>query len=170
MSKAFTRENDDAESETAPTRAEVSVGARRYMTADGAERLRKELASLEERMLPKEDDEDLEEEARRELRRVKTRMQTIAGTLASADIVANADGPVSEVRFGSFVTVRHPDETEDEYRLVGVDEVDLDGTAISWVSPLAQALLGRRVGDVVRFEAPVGERILRIVRIRSVTE
>lgn len=167
MSKAFTRENDDAESGTAPARAEVLGGGRRYMTADGAERLRKELASLEERLLQKENAGDLDEETRQELRRIKARMQAIAGTLASADIVANADGPVSEVRFGLFVTIRHPDGTEDEYRLVGVDEVDLDGTTISWVSPLAQALLGRRAGDVVRFEAPAGERVLQIVRIRS---
>jgi transcription elongation factor GreB len=168
MSKAFTRENDDTESETAPARAEVSGDGRRYMTADGAERLRKELESLEERLHHKEDDGGLDEESRQELRRIKARMQTVAGTLARADIVANGDGPVSEVRFGLFVTVRHPDGTEDEYRLVGVDEVDLDGIAISWMSPLAQALLGRRVGDVVRFETPAGERILRIVRIRSV--
>jgi transcription elongation factor GreB len=168
MSKAFTRENDDAESETVPTRAEVPGEGRRYMTADGAERLRKELASLEERLRQPEHAGDRDEDARQELRRTKARAQTIAETLTRVDIVANADSPVNEVRFGLWVTIRHEDGAEDEYRLVGGDEVDLDGNSISWLSPLAQALMGRKVGDVVRFHAPAGEKVLRIVRIRPV--
>lgn len=92
---------------------------------------------------------------------------TIGETLTRAEIVANAEGAVDIVRFGLFVTIRHEDGSEDDYRLVGVDEVDLDERSISWLSPLAQALLGRKVGDVVRFQAPAGEQVLRIERIRT---
>ena len=166
MSKAFTRENDDAESETIPARAEIEGGGRRYITADGAERLRNELAGLEERLREHAGDED--EDARQTSRRIKARIQTIAETLARVEVVPNSDGPSNEVRFGLCVTIRHEDGVEDEYRLVGVDEVDLEGSSISWLSPLAQALMGRKVGEVVRFQAPAGEKVLRIVRIRPV--
>ena len=100
-------------------------------------------------------------------RRINARRQAIADILGRADVVANAEGPANELRFGLFVTIRHEDGAEDEYRLVGVDEVDPEGGSISWLSPLAQALMGGKVGDVVRFHAPVGEKILQIVRIRS---
>ena len=165
MSKAFTRENDDAESEPIPARAAIESGGRRYMTADGAERLRNELAVLEERL--REHAGGGEEDARQTSRQIKARMQAIAETLACVEVVPNGDGPSNEVRFGLCVTIRHEDGAEDEHRLVGVDEVDLEGSSISWLSPLAQALMGRKVGEVVRFQAPAGEKVLRIVRIRS---
>lgn len=137
------------------------------MTADGAERLRREIAALEEQRLRLEETSSADADGRHELRRINARRQAIAETLARADVVANADGSTNEVRFGLFITIRHEDGAEDEYRLVGVDEVDPEGGSISWLSPLAQALMGGKVGDVVRFHAPVGEKILQIVRIRS---
>jgi len=167
MSKAFTRENDDMEPEIPPARAEVPKGGRRLMTADGAERLRCEAAALEEQRLRLEETSGTDADARQELRRINARRQAIADILGRADVVANAEGPANELRFGLFVTIRHEDGAEDEYRLVGVDEVDPEGGSISWLSPLAQALMGGKVGDVVRFHAPVGEKILQIVRIRS---
>lgn len=167
MSKAFTRENDDAESETIPARVEIESGGRRYITADGAERLRNELAVLEGRLREHAGDED--EDARQTSRRMKARMQAIAETLARVEVVPNGDGPSGEVRFGLCVTIRHEDGAEDEYRLVGVDEVDPAGSSISWLSPLAQALMGRKMGEVVRFQTPAGERVLRIVRIRPLS-
>jgi transcription elongation factor GreB len=167
MSKAFTRENDDAEPEMPPARAEVPSGGRRLITADGAERLQGEVAALEQKRVRLEETSPADADARQELRRINARRQAIAETLAQADVVANADGATNEVRFGLFVTIRHEDGAEDEYRLVGLNEVDPESGLISWLSPLAQALLGRKAGDVVRFHAPVGEKVLKIVRIRS---
>lgn len=167
MSKAFTRENDDADSEAPPARAEIADAGRRYMTADGAERLRKELAELEERRQRLGEEGRSDEGIRRERQRLNARRQAMAEILARADVVANAEGPASEVRFGLWVTIRHEDGMEDEYRLVGLDEIDLEEKAISWLSPLAQALMGKKAGELVRFEAPAGEKVLRIVRIAA---
>lgn len=166
MSKAFTRENDDSLDEVALSRAAtLPSGARNRMTADGAERLRTELTALaEQKARLAENGEG--EIGRDELRRVSARMQALAQKLADVDVITLSDGPGDEVRFGGFVTIRDSEGTEDEYRLVGVDEVDFDAGWISWLSPLAQAVIGRKVGDVVQFLAPVGEKKLRIVGVR----
>ena len=66
-----------------------------------------------------------------------------------------------------FVMIRDGDGMEDEYRIVGVDEVDLEAGWISWLSPLSKALIGRKVGEIVRFHAPAGKRNLQILRLRS---
>ncbi|MEP6673442.1 MAG: GreA/GreB family elongation factor [Chthoniobacter sp.] len=165
MSKAFTRENDDAVEETAFAKAALPSGTRNYMTADGAEHLRRELAALLEQRRQQEQDAD-GEAAQDELRRTNARLQALSQRLAEADVVTMSDGPADEVRFGMFVTIRADDGTEDEYRIVGVDEVDLEASGISWLSPLAQTLIGKKVGEVARFLAPVGEKSFRIVSIR----
>ena len=68
---------------------------------------------------------------------------------ASAQLVAAAAGG-EDVRFGSRVTIVRDDGREQTFRIVGEDEADAGNGSISYVSPLARALLGRRVGDVVR--------------------
>jgi transcription elongation GreA/GreB family factor len=69
------------------------------------------------------------------------------------------------VAFGASVTVETPDGKQQTYRIVGEDEADpLSGT-ISWISPLAQALLEHRAGDRVVWERPAGNVPVRIVSI-----
>jgi len=165
MSKAFTRENDDAVEEAAFSKAELPSGTRNYMTADGAERLQRELTALSGRKRQQEEMED-GETVRDDLRRTTARIQALSQRLAGADVVTMSDGPVDEVRFGMFVTIRDSNGTEDEYRIVGVDEVDLEAGWISWLSPLAKALIGKKAGEIARFQAPVGEKSFRIVSIR----
>lgn len=85
--------------------------------------------------------------------------------MQSAEIV---EAPSTElrdvVRFGASVTVRHSDG-EDVYRIVGIDEIDLDRGWVSWASPVAKALLNTRVGQRVRFRVPSGEEQLEVVKI-----
>jgi transcription elongation factor GreB len=69
------------------------------------------------------------------------------------------------VRFGATVLVRRSDGEEDNYRIVGVDEIDLDRGWVSWLSPIAKALMNARVGEQVRFKFPSGEEQLEIVRV-----
>jgi len=171
MSKAFTRENDDSNEEAALSRAStLPSGARNRMTADGAERLQKELAALAEQKARLEETGE-GEISRDELRRVTARMQALSQKLADAEVIAipeNRSGEVrlgNEVRFGMFVTLRDADGMEDEYRLVGVDEVDFEAGWISWLSPLAQAIVGKKVGDAVQFHAPAGEKKLHIIAV-----
>jgi transcription elongation factor GreB len=69
------------------------------------------------------------------------------------------------VRFGATVTVREPEGTETRYRIVGVDEIDLDRQWVSWLSPLARGLLNARIGDRVVHRTPRGPRELTVLQI-----
>jgi len=72
---------------------------------------------------------------------------------------------VKAVRFGATVTVTEGDGVETRYRIVGVDETDLDRNWVSWLSPIARALLNGAVGDELLFKAPRGEKKLKVVRV-----
>lgn len=151
MSKAFTREDDDAPEPSPSVRVAAALppGAKNYVTADGAERMREELA----RLLEKPTDFGARRIA--ELREI----------LASAEIVPAETEPADRVRFGATVTVRDASGETARYRIVGVDEVDLDRGWVSWVSPLARALMNARVGQRVRLAVPAGERVLEVLRV-----
>jgi transcription elongation factor GreB len=69
------------------------------------------------------------------------------------------------VFFGATVTVLEEDGAESRYSIVGLDEAEPGRNRISWISPLARALLKARVGDSVRFQAPGGPRELEIIDI-----
>ena len=73
--------------------------------------------------------------------------------------------PHDQVRFGATVTVREPDGEESRYRIVGADETDIDRGWVSWLSPIAKALLNARLGERVRLRLPGGERELEITGI-----
>ena len=81
-------------------------------------------------------------------------------------IVVKRDGEKSsEVQIGASVTIAQPDGVERTYRIVGEDEADPLAGNISWISPLAQALLGAKRGDTVLWERPAG---ILAVTIRAI--
>lgn len=165
MSRAFVRESDDRpELPIARQPSVLPPGAKNYLTADGAERLRNELLRLVEVQRPPlaapSDDADV----KRRLLILDQRIQQLEESLQSAEVVQPAAGS-DAVRFGATVTVRRADGEEDDYRIVGVDEVDLDRGWVSWLSPIAKALLNARVSQRVTFRFPSGEEQLQIVRI-----
>jgi transcription elongation factor GreB len=151
MSKAFTREDDQPEPE--PPRRLTSVlppGAKNYLTPDGATRLRTELETLTAAR-PQATNERIHE-----LRRI----------LESAVIVGPPSEDLDVVRFGATVAVLSlPDGETARYRVVGVDETDVARGWISWVSPVAKALLSRAVGDRVRAALPSGIKELEILEV-----
>jgi transcription elongation factor GreB len=136
VSKAFTREEDDAVPVLPVKRRRVPIpdGVPNYITAAGAHALRAELAA------GTGDD---------------VRMQELAEHLACAEIVE--PGETDQVRFGSTVTT----STGTRYRIVGAIEADPKQHAVSWQTAIARALLGAKVGDDVTL--PTGE--VRIVAI-----
>ncbi len=69
------------------------------------------------------------------------------------------------VRFGATVTVREPDGGESSYRIVGVDETDLDRGWVSWLSPIAKALLNAEPGQRVRLKLPGGDVELEVTGV-----
>jgi len=84
--------------------------------------------------------------------------------IASAELVPPPPGAPDVVRFGARVRLESPDGVR-RFQVVGVDEADPAQGRIAFVAPLARALLGRAVGDTIRFRAPRGEEELEILAV-----
>ena len=167
MSKAFTRESDDAPELPALPRAssQLPPGTKNYLTADGAEKLRRELEQLTQAERPRLASLPASDEARQQLRALGAQIRQLEEILQTAEIVQAPAPPWEQVRFGATVTVRDRGGVETRYRIVGVDETDTDRDWVSWRSPIARALLNARVGERVKFRAPAGEMELEVVGI-----
>jgi len=158
MSKAFTRESDDDFDLSIPNRlSPIPTGGKNYVTRAGVERLRAELSELLQTQ-----GSATAAESRRKLH---DRIRYLDQSLESSVLVDPPPQPWDHVRFGATVIVRYPDGEEVRYRIVGADEADPSKDWISWCSPLATALMDRKVGERVKFRAPAGEQQLEIVRI-----
>lgn len=164
MSKAFTREADDAEELPLPVyQAAIPPGGKNYVTQDGARKLEKELEHLTKVERPELAALDDQPDARPKLQAIDKRIRYLRQALASAMVVEPAPQPWEQVRFGATVTVRDQQGETSRYRIVGIDEADVDRDWVSWCSPLARALLNARVGERVRFRPPAGEQELEIL-------
>ena len=152
------------------------------MTPEGKARLEAELSHLEGVVRPQiiKDIEEARahgdisenseyEDAKERQAMCEGRVQEIKGKLSLAqviDVVKNRPLEGEEtVIFGCTVLVEDEEGEEIHYKIVGVDEADLKKNKISYVSPLGRALIGREVGDDVRFQAPKRERNFEILEI-----
>jgi transcription elongation factor GreB len=168
MSKAFTRDENEGPDipEVVPTASVLTPGARNYITPQGAQKLRDGLQKLVEVTRPELADARDDPDAKRQLARLDQRIRQLEESLQSAEIVEPTAGPAGVVRFGAWVTVRESSGEETTYRIVGVDETDADNNSVSWMSPIAKALLNRKLGERIRFKFPSGEDSLEIKEIR----
>ncbi len=171
MSKAFTRESDDDDASELPAlprpSASLPEGAKNYITPGGAERLRAELAAMLGRRPALASASTAASEAKRQLRALDQQIYELEQCLASAEVTGPPPKPHDRVRFGATVSVRaRRSGEESRYRIVGVDEADFDNGSVSWVSPIARALLNAELGGRVRFRYPSGEEELEITAIR----
>lgn len=170
MSRAFTRE-DDARDALLPKRVSpLPPGTRNLLTPAGAARLRAELTGLLDQERPRLIAAAAEEggrgaDAKEELQRADLRIAYLEQCLATADLVPPPPPPHEAVRFGATVTVRDAKGAESRYRIVGVDEADFARDEVSWLSPIARALLNARLGERVPFRFPSGQTTLEIVAI-----
>jgi transcription elongation factor GreB len=166
MSKAFTREDDvAAEPILRPQLFTLPPGAKNYLTAGGARRLQEELDRLTQVERPKAAALPDADEAKTQLQILDQRIGHLNQSLHSAEIVSPPAEPQDVVRFGATVTVRNRAGDKSSYRIVGVDETDIDRNWVSWRSPIAGALLNARLGQRVKFRVPAGEEDLEIVSI-----
>jgi transcription elongation factor GreB len=184
MSKAFVKESDGAdEDDELPVSARLPAGSKNYMTRRGYEALRVELDELVKRERPKmvetvawaASNGDRSENGdyiygKKRLREIDRRIRFLIKRIESAEVVDPADQHnVDQVFFGATVSIAEVDGTNEQcWQIVGVDEADATIGRISWISPLARALLKAREGDVVRFVSPAGVREVEVVEIRYV--
>lgn len=95
------------------------------------------------------------------------RIMEIESKLSRAEVIDPSRIKSDRVVFGATVTVVDVDtETESTYRIVGVDEADLEHGKISISSPMARAMIGKREGDEIEVKAPGGSRAFEIIGIK----
>lgn len=103
---------------------------------------------------------------KRRLREIDRRVRFITKRLERVQVVDPAAQTRREqVFFGATVTYARSDDSEVTVTIVGVDEADPDRGRISWVAPVARALLGKRVGDLVKLRTPAGAEEIEVVAI-----
>jgi transcription elongation factor GreB len=164
MSKAFTRDDDSTQPILQRPASSLPPGVKNYITADGAKRLEDELKILREVERPRAVTSN--DPAKAELlQKIDLRITNIDQSLQAAEVVSPPAGPDEKVRFGATVTVRDKSGAESKYRIVGVDETDIDRDWVSWRSPIAKALLNARAGQRVKFQIPAGVQEWEIVAI-----
>lgn len=171
-------DEDDAEEDGPPG---LPPGTPFYMTPAGAEALRAELRRLWDEERPKVVEVvswaaglgDRSENAdyqygKRRLREIDRRVRFLRKRLERVQVVdPAAQAKRDQVFFGATVTyARLSDDAEVTVTIVGVDEADADAGRISWVAPVARALLGARVGDTRRLRTPAGAEEIEVVDIR----
>lgn len=180
MSKAFTRETDGSDDDALEEDVEPRpLVGKRYITREGYERIQTELDQLWRVERPRVTREveaaaalgDRSENAeyiygKRRLREIDRRLRYLAKRIDALTVVEAPPGERDKIFFGAYVTVEDDEGVRQDYRLVGADEIDLAKRWISPDSPVGQALLGKRVGDVVAVRRPKGEVELEIVAVR----
>src|ERR1044071_8087256 len=167
MSKAFTREPDDDVPDLPALSQPASLlpsGTKNYLTPAGALRLQDELNRLLEIDRPALA-ASAEPDSRRKLQTLDQRMSYVQRILQTAVVTGPPPAPHDVVRFGATVCVRDKTGAECTSKIVGVDETDLDRNQVSWLSPVAKALLNARTGDRVRLKLPGGEEELEILSV-----
>jgi len=164
VSKAFTRESDEAQAEEIPAIRFRPSGARNHITREGAERMRRRLMDLQEerRILGNQEKNPNTPPA---LKRLELECHKLQSILESA-IIAEPPSDPEKVALGAWVRLRDGEGTEESYQIVGVEEADPEEGRISSGSPLARALLNRRTAEKVHFQMPAGQRELTILSVR----
>lgn len=183
MNKAFVREDadgggDEDELETAP----LPAGSKNYLTPAGHARMLVELNQLVRVERPEvvnivawaAGNGDRSENGdyiygKKRLREIDRRIRFLSKRLENAEVVdPELRETTSRVYFGATVTVADSDGTESTYSIVGIDEADPSRGRISWISPLARALLKAEEGDTVRFQVPGAVREVEIIEVRYI--
>jgi len=146
MSRAFIKEDVDPPERSGRKRSASGLppGATNYITARGAKSLRDELKKL------------------RAANASSERVIELEQILASAHVVDPPSAPSNSVTFGATVTVKDKKDSTETFSIVGVDELDLQRDAVSWISPVGKALLAADMDDWVKLEDGRSAKIVKI--------
>jgi transcription elongation factor GreB len=180
MNKAFTKEgdgDDDAEDGALP---QLPAGTKNYITPAGYARLRAELLQLIDEERPKvvevvhwaASNGDRSENGdyiygKKRLREIDRRIRFLTKRLEIAEVADPALHHGSDqVFFGATVTYADDKGDERTVTIKGIDEADHAHGEVSWISPIARALLKAREGDVVKLVTPAGPQEIEIVEVK----
>ena len=182
MSKAFTKEQDGDQDEDSGSGVDEQIALlpnrKNYMTPKGHERLKNELHDLLYKTRPDltqviawaASNGDRSENAdyiygKRRLREIDRRIRFLSKRLEIAEVIDPKSVRSEKVQFGATVTYSNEEGAVKKIRIVGIDESTPSDGKISWISPIAKALLNHSVGDTPSFHSPKGEEELEILKI-----
>lgn len=184
MNKAFVKEREDGEGDEGDEGhnpvVPLPAGSKNYMTRRGYDAMRRELEGLVRVDRPKlvetvawaASNGDRSENGdyiygKKRLREIDRRIRFLIKRIENADVVdPERQQGIEQVFFGATVTIDDiAGGNEQTWQIVGVDEADAASGMISWISPLARALLKAREGDVVRFTSPACVREIEVLEI-----
>jgi transcription elongation factor GreB len=179
MSKAFVKETDD-EPDLPDEAPQLPSGLKNYMTPDGHRHMQEELRRLLREDRPKTvevvawaaDNGDRSENGdylygKKRLREIDRRIRFLSKRLETALVVdPAAQKNRDQVFFGATVTYANEAGAEKTVTIVGIDEADSDQGRVSWISPVARALLKAQEGDVVELRTPSGIERIEVLEIR----
>lgn len=164
MSRAFVKENDLEHAGTdLPERPQSEHP--NYVTPAGLMQLEQQAAQFDSerlRLAPQKDDPVV----RQQLAVIERDLRYYQGRLERAILVNPADQQQDVILFGAIVKVEDEEGEPHVFEIVGEDEADIHHNKVSWVSPLARALIGQKVGDSVIWRRPAGDLPLEITAIR----
>jgi transcription elongation factor GreB len=182
MSKAFTKENDAApdEEDGDAVLPPLPPGTRNYMTPAGYRRLRDELMTLLDVERPKTvevvswaaKNGDRSENGdylygKKRLREIDRRIRFLTRRLDQAEVAdPSLHHGSDQVFFGATVTYANARGEERSVTIKGIDESDSLAGEVSWISPIARALLKAREGDEVRLVTPGGVEMIEVLEVR----
>ncbi|GAA0840737.1 transcription elongation factor GreB [Cupriavidus pauculus] len=181
MNKAFVKESSSDDDDDLPEGATpLPPGTKNYITAAGYKRLRDELMHLIDVERPEvvqivswaASNGDRSENGdylygKKRLREIDRRIRFLTRRLDKAEVVdPAAQGDNDQIFFGATVTYANQAGEETTITIVGMDEVDLDNNHVSWISPIAKALIKAREGDTVALRTPAGVEQIDILEVR----
>src|SRR5690349_1315583 len=179
MSKAFIKETED-EPEPVVEAPALPAGVKNYMTPEGHRRMQEELRRLLREERPKvvevvawaAGNGDRSENGdyiygKKRLREIDRRIRFLTKRLESAEVVDPArQTRRDQVFFGASVTYADARGAEKTVTIVGIDEADMERGQVSWISPIARALLKAHEGDTVALRTPTGTEEIEVLEIR----
>lgn len=179
MSKAFTKETDDQDDD-AETGVALPAGQANYVTPYGLATMQNELRQLLHAERPKivevvswaAGNGDRSENGdyiygKKRLREIDRRVRYLTKRIENATLVDPAQQKnLKQVFFGATVEYVREDDVTQTVTIVGVDEADMAVGKISWLSPVARALMKAKVGDCVEIRTPAGLTTLEVLSIR----
>ena len=180
MSKAFTKEADSDDDDDSGALPPLPSGSKNYMTPAGYARLRDELLNLIDNERPRiveivhwaASNGDRSENGdylygKKRLREIDRRIRFLTKRLDVAEVVdPSAHHGSDQIYFGATVTYANSKGEERTITIKGIDEVDHLAGEVSWIAPIARALLKAREGDEVQLMTPGGLETLEVVEVR----
>jgi transcription elongation factor GreB len=184
MSKAFTKETDADDDDDLVGAPPIPAGSKNYITRSGYDRLQHELKTLVDDERPKvveavhwaAKNGDRSENGdylygKKRLREIDRRIRFLTKRLEIAEVVNCAQHHGSDqVYFGATVTYADALGQERTITILGIDEAESAKGEVSWIAPIARALLKSREGDEVRLQTPAGVQTLEVIRVSYPSE